>query len=99
MLTAIVIIHNSFRAPEMVFSDVVVGQVRDLVGLGLALTFIHASRGAKLHHTTQLACDLQADSVDDEIEPPNAVPASDELKGFEICVPSRASCRGLVAAE
>lgn len=78
MLTVVVvIIHDLFRICEKVFPDVVFGQIRHLVGLGLALAFVHASRGAELDHATQLACDFQAGLVDDEVEPPNGGPALD----------------------
>lgn len=77
MLTVVVIIHDLFRICEKVLPDIVFGRLRHLVGLGLALAFVHASRGAELDHTTQLACDFQAGLVDDEVEPPNDVPALD----------------------
>lgn len=77
MLTVVVIIHDLSRILEEVLSDVVFGQIKHLIGLGLALAFAHARRGAELDYATQLACDFQAGPVDDEVEPPNDVPASD----------------------
>lgn len=77
MLTVVIIIHDLLRICEKVLPDVVLGQIRHLVGLGLALALVHASRGAELDHATQLACDFQAGLVDDEVESPNGTPSSD----------------------